>query len=326
MRPLGFAVLRRLDVKRWTSGSVLAVELGVTRSAINDALRDAQSCGVHLQRIQGRGYRLDHPVEFIDADLVRAHLGRSAPLLRLEVLDETESTSTLVSARAAAGEPGGLCIIAENQTAGRGRMGREWHAGLGGSLTFSVLWRFQRGASALAGLSLAVSVAVLRGMRDLGIEDARVKWPNDIVFKYQKLGGILIETQGDMLGPSAAVIGIGLNYRLDEGIKERIGQPVTDVLSICKDPPGRNLLFAAVLRNLAALLRLFDTYGFEPVRSEWMAVHAYHNREVRVVPPNADFFYGVVDGVAADGTLLIRQGNEQRRFTSAEISLRVKKA
>ncbi len=297
----------------------------MSRSAINDALSAAEACGVRLQRIQGRGYRLAEPLEFIDADLVRANLGRSAPLLRLEVLDETASTSTLVAARAAAGEPGGLCIIAEYQSAGRGRMGREWHAGLGGSLTFSLLWRFQRGASALAGLSLAVSVAVLRGLRDLGIEDARVKWPNDIVFNFHKLGGILIETHGDMLGPSAAVIGIGLNYRLDDEVKARIDQPVTDIRAIASEPLSRNIVFAAVLRNVAAVLRLFDTYGFEPVRSEWMAVHAYQNRQVRVVPANEHFFYGIVDGVAEDGALVVRDGTGLRRLTSAEISLRVKK-
>jgi BirA family transcriptional regulator, biotin operon repressor / biotin---[acetyl-CoA-carboxylase] ligase len=213
-------------------------------------------------------------------------------------------------------------VIAEFQSAGRGRLGRNWHSGLGGALTFSLLWRFDRGASHLGGLSLAVSVGVLRGLRQVGVGDAAVKWPNDIIVNFRKLAGILIETQGDMLGPSVAVIGIGLNYRLQDEVMEKIDQPVVDIASVAGNPVSRNVLFAAVLKNLVEVLKVFENDGFAPFREEWQSAHAYHGRAVRIIRPAEPVFNAVVDGVGADGALHVKTGKQLIRLTSAEISLK----
>src|SRR6185503_9281051 len=134
----------------------------------------------------------------------------------LEVVDTASSTNSLLLARAAAGADSGTVIAAEWQSAGRGRAGRAWLAGIGGALVFSVLRRFAQGAGVLSGLSLAVGVAVVRGLHAILGCRAGLKWPNDIVWEGKKVGGILIELSGDMLGPSTAVIGIGLNVRLSK--------------------------------------------------------------------------------------------------------------
>jgi BirA family biotin operon repressor/biotin-[acetyl-CoA-carboxylase] ligase len=322
MRNLAFQVLRRLGNGEFQSGEVLAQSLQVSRSVISAALKGAEQYGVRLYRIRGRGYCLESPVEFIAADQVVGLLGSASGSLRLEILDEAESTSSLVSRRAALGEASGLCVLAEFQSAGRGRLGRSWHSGLGGALTFSLLWRFDRGASHLGGLGLAVSVAVLRGLRQAGIAGAAVKWPNDIIVNFRKLAGILIETQGDMLGPSVAVIGIGLNYRLQDEVKERIDQPVVDVASLAGAPVSRNVLFAAVLGNLVEVLKVFERDGFVPFREEWQSAHAYHGRAVRITRPAEPVFSAVVYGVGDDGALHVRAGKQLTRLTSAEISLR----
>ena len=324
MRGLAFQVLRRLGSGEFQSGEALAKSLHVSRSAISEALKRAEEYGVRLYRIRGRGYRLESPVEFINADHVVRLLGIAADIVRLEVLDEGVSTNTLVGERAALGEPGGLCILAEFQSAGRGRLGRTWHSGLGGALTFSLLWRFDRGASHLAGLSLAVSVGVLRGLHEAGIEGASVKWPNDILVNFRKLAGILIETQGDMLGPSAAVIGIGLNFRLQDEVKDKIDQPVVDVASIAGEPVSRNVIFAMVLKNVVDVLHAFERDGFPAVRDEWQAAHAYHGRQVRVMSAAEPVSGGVVAGVDDDGALLIKSGTQISRLTSAEISLKTR--
>jgi BirA family biotin operon repressor/biotin-[acetyl-CoA-carboxylase] ligase len=322
MRDLAFQVLRRLGNGEFQSGEVLARSLQVSRSVISAALKRAEEYGVRLYRIRGRGYCLESPVEFIDADQVVRLLGSVAGSLRLEVIDQAESTNTLVGRRAVLGESNGLCVLAEFQSAGRGRLGRSWHSGLGGALTFSLLWRFDRGASHLGGLSLAVSVGVLRGLRQVGIEAAAVKWPNDIVVNFRKLAGILIETQGDMLGPCVAVIGIGLNYRLQDDVKERIDQPVVDIASVAGIPVSRNVLFAAVLKNVVEVLKGFEHDGFAPLREEWQSAHAYHGRAVRIIRPAGPVFSAVVDGVGDDGALHVKTGKQLTRLASAEISLR----
>src|ERR1700709_2456083 len=100
----------------------------------------------------------------------------------------------------AAGAPAGTCLAAEWQSGGRGRRGRAWVSRLGGSLTFSLLWRFERGAGHFGGVSPAVGEAVARTLGECGLDRVQVKWPNDVVVDFRKLAGILVETSGEMQG------------------------------------------------------------------------------------------------------------------------------
>jgi BirA family transcriptional regulator, biotin operon repressor / biotin---[acetyl-CoA-carboxylase] ligase len=322
MKGLAFQLLRELSVGGFHSGEVLAKALGTSRSAVSEALKDVETdYGVRLYRLQRKGYKLETPIEFIDPDTVAKLLGPNAKRVSLELLETATSTNTLVMQRAASGAPAGLTVIAEHQTAGRGRLGRAWQSSLGGALTFSMLWRFRGGAGQLGGLSLAVAVAVLRGLKAAGVPGVQVKWPNDLIAEFCKVGGILIETQGDMLGPSAAVIGIGLNFRLPDDVKDRIDQPVADLVTLAPDA-SRNRVFALVLKSLVSVLEEFEIHGFAPFRKEWEAAHAYQGRPVRVVRAGERDLAASVEGVADDGALLVRAGGEVQRLASAEISLR----
>ena len=265
MRPLAFSLLRELSHEHFTSGARLAEKYGVSRSAISDALRDANESGIEIFSLTRKGYRLAEPIELLDVERIRAALGSTAKRVDVLVLADIESTNAELMRRAVAGAPGGLCLAAEVQTAGRGRRGRVWHSAFGASLTFSLLWRFEKGAAHLGGLSLVVGLAMLRALEKLGLrrEDAvELKWPNDIVANGAKLAGVLIETQGDMLGPSTVVIGIGINVNLNEALKMNIDQPATDVCALSNEPPSRNRLFAALLQELVECSMDFATAVF----------------------------------------------------------------
>src|SRR6185295_4965979 len=166
---------------------------------------------------------------WLDPVQIHRHIGVHAEAYEVRVVDSVESTNTALLEQAVAGARGGLVLAAELQTRGRGRRGSAWHTGLGGALTFSVLWRFEQGAGFLAGLGLAVGVALVRALRALGVEGAMLKWPNDVLVRHQKLAGTLVEIQGDVLGPSLAVVGVGINFRLDDATREHIDQAVTDL-------------------------------------------------------------------------------------------------
>jgi BirA family biotin operon repressor/biotin-[acetyl-CoA-carboxylase] ligase len=224
--------------------------------------------------------------------------------------------------RAHAGAPHATVVAAEFQSDGRGRMGRAWHAGIGGALTFSLLWRFDQGAGALAGLSLGVGVALARVFEALGAAGAALKWPNDVVWNGGKLAGILIEMQGDALGPSAAVIGVGVNVRLSEAIRKRLDQPAADLESACGRILDRNLVLATLLRELHATLQTFAHEGFAPLRPEWQRRHAHQDRVVEFILPGGRVESGVARGVAEDGALLVEAGTVMRRYHTGEISLR----
>jgi BirA family biotin operon repressor/biotin-[acetyl-CoA-carboxylase] ligase len=322
MGPLTFRALRLLADARFHSGAEIARRLDRSRSALSETLRGAGQLGVEVFSVPGKGYRLAQPIEFLDAHAIVSMLGPAASRVRLTLLDEVDSTSTRLSSLAQAGAPSGTCVAAEWQRAGRGRRGRHWQAGLGASLTFSLLWRFEQGSGHLAGLSLAVAVAVARALERAGIPGVGVKWPNDLVHDWKKLGGILVETSGEMLGPTAAIVGVGLNYRLGEVLASRIDQPATDVASCGTALVSRNALLAGLVAELVACLERFGRDGFAAFRDEWKARHAYAGRRVTVLEGNLPAREAEVVDVAEDGALLVAAGGRTTRLTSAEISLR----
>jgi BirA family transcriptional regulator, biotin operon repressor / biotin---[acetyl-CoA-carboxylase] ligase len=322
MKTLAANVLRRLADGEFHSGEALARALDVSRASVWHAIRELDAAGLEIYKVHGRGYRLERSLTLLDSASVERALGSLAGRFTIEVRDEAQSTNTELLARAAAGAPSGSVLVVERQTGGRGRLGRAWHAGVGEALTFSLLWRFARGAGALSGLSLAVGAALARALEKEGATTIGLKWPNDILWQERKLAGILIELAGDALGPTAAVIGIGVNVRLTEATRDRIGQPAADLEAACAAAPDRNLLLARVLGEIGATLDDFSRDGFAPLRAEWQRRHAHQGRRVTLTFPDGSRQSGRAGGVAEDGSFLLETPGGIRRFHSGEISLR----
>lgn len=321
MTPHTLEVLRLLEDGEFHSGETIGRKLDITRGSVSNALAGVDDLGLDVLKVHGRGYRLVTPVRWLSRDAIRRRLGTKAGRFVLEVVDETGSTNSDLIEAAARGAPSATVRVAELQTSGRGRRGRDWHSGLGGALTFSLLWRFEQGAGFLSGLSLAVGVALARVLRRHGAADVMLKWPNDLLWRHLKLAGILIELSGDVMGPTAAVIGIGINLRLPESVKARIDQPVVDLARIGVDV-DRNHLFAEILAELDAVLGVFSSEGFSPFRNEWNAAHAYQDKMVKLKMPDKVEFEGRVEGAAEDGALTILTRSGPRKFYGGELSLR----
>ena len=322
MKSITRSVLRQLADGDFHSGDALARAFGMSRASVWLAVRELGAAGLEVYKVRGRGYRLARPLSLLDREAVLGWLGDDAACFSIEVLDSTNSTNTYAMQRAQQGAPGGQVTAAEWQQAGRGRMGRTWHAGIGGALTFSLTWRFTQGAGFLSGLSLAVGVALMRVLRTLGMAEAGLKWPNDVIWRGGKLAGILIEMQGDMLGPSTAVIGIGINVSLPDAVRGRIDQAVADLETACGRPLDRNHLLALLLKELRRVLEAFARGGLAPFRGEWQQYHAYQDKIVTLLLPDARQERGWARGVAEDGALLIETESGIRRYHSGEISLR----
>ncbi len=254
---------------------------------------------------------------------IAARLGPLARRFDIDVLDTCDSTNAVLLARAEAGAPSGTVVIANEQTAGRGRRGRNWFASRGDSLTFSLLWRFAPG-TAPAGLSLAAGLAVAQaiteapgGTQSAGAGGAALKWPNDILKGGRKLGGILVELLPG--APHAAVIGIGVNLRLSAAMPDDLR-----ATSAALDLPGvdPNALYASLLARLLERLEQFAAGGFAALREEWAARHAFQDAAVVL---SADFGaprQGICRGVDGDGALLFEVDGRVERVLSGEISLR----
>jgi BirA family biotin operon repressor/biotin-[acetyl-CoA-carboxylase] ligase len=149
-----------------------------------------------------------------------------------------------------------------------------------------------------------------------------LKWPNDLIWRGGKLAGILIELQGDALGPTAAVIGIGINMRLPEALRRRIEQEAADLESACGCQLDRNEAAAEVLLALAAALDRFANDGFAAFHHEWVAAHVYEGQQVTVFLPDSTRETGIARGVDREGAFLLETGGRTRRFHSGEVSLR----
>lgn len=327
-KPLTFALLRQLADGEFHSGEVLAQRLGVSRASVNNALHGIEQYGLSLYSVRGRGYRLSNPPQWLDAALVSTYLGAEAADFQLEILDAAASSNSLLLQRAAQGAASGSVLAVEWQSGGRGRLGRRWHSGLGNALTFSLLWRFDCGLAGLSGLSLATGVALMRALHALGVRGAGLKWPNDVLGAGGKIAGILIEAQGEMLGPSAVVIGIGINLTLPQQLQQKIDQAASDLSQLTAVLPQRNLLLATVLRELAAVLRQFSAEGFASLREEWENYHLYQNQAVQLSLPDGKIMQCMVRGVNQEGALVAEVASaagaapETRIFHAGEISLR----
>lgn len=250
-----------------------------------------------------------HPLA---ATAIAAALGADAARFRIDVVDECDSTNTLLLARAAAGAPPGSVIAARRQTAGRGRLGRAWHADEAASLAFSMLWRLPPGTSP-SGLSLVVGIAAAEALQAREVDGIALKWPNDLLLGGKKLGGILVELSG-----TAVVIGIGLNLRLPEGLPPEVAAHAAAL----DREFDRNALLAALLIGLQGVLEAFGAGGFPALRDRWQVLDAYAGAPVRVVSGAATVLEGTGAGVDADGALLLRTGRGIERILSGDVSLR----
>jgi BirA family biotin operon repressor/biotin-[acetyl-CoA-carboxylase] ligase len=330
---LTFTLLRLLADGKFHSGEKLAHLLGISRASVSNALRGMDYYGLKLFSVKGRGYCLSNPPQWLDAKRIIQEMGDRKTNFSIEIMDSAVSSNTLLLNRSkrdatAADLPGGSVLAVEWQSAGRGRLGRTWHSGLGNALTFSLLWRFNTGLAALSGLSLAAGVAMIRALRVLGITNAQLKWPNDVLGNQGKLAGILIEAQGDVLGPSVVVIGIGINLSLQQQVLRRIDQPVTSLELLVLESgikcqmPERNKLLAIILLELETVLGEFSEYGFSSLRDEWQRYHALHNQPVKLLMPDGSQISGIVRGVSEEGALELESNHEIRKFNAGEVSLR----
>jgi BirA family biotin operon repressor/biotin-[acetyl-CoA-carboxylase] ligase len=309
-------------------GVDLAAQLGVSHAAVSRLARELRELGVPVVSVPGRGYRLPDPVELLDARQIAdaaQRRGRALPV-PVEVLFATGSTNTYLG-DAAPPVPGlPRIVFAELQHAGRGRRGRSWLAPFGSGLTFSLAWTFPETPPGIAALGLALGVAVAEALRDVGVAEVRLKWPNDIVWRGRKLGGLLLQLRTETGGAATVVAGLGLNLSLPQPTREALSTggalPVADLREAMGDAaPGRNELAAALASAMLEALAGFERTGFAPFAGRWAVLDALAGERVRVSQGASDV-EGEGCGVDSEGALQVRVGGEMQRFLSGDVSLR----
>lgn len=315
------ALLRLLAGGGWRSGVDLAQQLGLSRAAVWKQAQGLSRWGVDVHAQRARGYRLTPALDLLDLSRLRQALaGSAAPHDGLELFDTLPSTNAHLMARIVAGGGAGVCV-AEHQSAGRGRRGRVWHSPFGRNLYVSVAQAYEAGPAALAGLSLAIGTALVQALTGLGVAGVGLKWPNDLLCGGAKLGGILIELQGDTQGPCWAVAGIGLNVNMDASDGASIDQPWTSLARLAGRGWDRTALAAQVITTVGQVMSGFPTSGLAP----WLAAYAgfdlLADRPVQV-DWAGERITGVARGIDASGALLLDCNGERRALWGGEVTVR----
>ncbi|AMO74233.1 MULTISPECIES: bifunctional biotin--[acetyl-CoA-carboxylase] ligase/biotin operon repressor BirA [Pseudomonas] len=307
-------LLKLLGDGRFHSGEELGAALGVSRSAVWKRLQGLESeFGLEVQSVRGRGYRLAEPLMAIDPQQVRAPWP-------LDVLFSVDSTNAEVMRRLDAGAATPFAVVAERQTAGRGRRGRAWVSPFGANLYCTLGISVRGGPKELEGLSLVVGLAVVRAIQSLGIAGVGLKWPNDILLGGKKLAGILLELTGDPADLCSVAIGIGINVNMRAA--EGIDQPWTSLREAAGRPVDRNELLAALSRELEWHLARHREQGFAASQREWESFHLWQGREV-VLSTAAKHIVGRALGIDEQGALRLEVDGVESRFSGGELSLRL---
>ncbi len=216
-----------------------------------------------------------------------------------------------------------LCCLAERQTKGKGRQGRSWFSPFGNNIYLSLLWHFPCDLSELSGLSLITAIALTKVFHQLGIkENLGLKWPNDILWKNQKLAGVLIEVSGETQNNSRAVVGIGINVTMPKIGSQKIDQNWTDLLQITGKKIDRNSLVASVLTELMVSFQKFQKEGFRSFMNDWQALDLSFGKKVHLLRAT-DEWVGLGRGINEKGYFLLEEPSGNiKPFTSGEVSLR----
>lgn len=310
------ALLQLLADGGFHSGEQIGLRLAISRAAVSQQIKGLKALGLDIYSVSGKGHALAQPLELLDPALLQQDAGE-APIHCVAVID---STNRYMMSRLADWQKG-ECLLAECQTAGRGRRGRHWVSPFGGQLILSLYWRLEEGMAAAMGLSLVVGVALAETLQAAGYRDVGLKWPNDLYAQGQKLAGILVEMSAIAGGSCHVVIGIGVNLTMPAQFATEIAQPWTALAAITPAAVPRNRLTADLILHLRRALLEFEQHGLAPFIERWNGLDVYRDKPVRLLLGEQEI-RGVARGIDVQGGLVLETSSGVQTYVGGEISLR----
>tara|TARA_R110002050_G_scaffold9504_1_gene33310 strand:+ start:469053 stop:469856 length:804 start_codon:yes stop_codon:yes gene_type:complete len=228
------------------------------------------------------------------------------------------STNDVLWQRFTEGHTSPTVCLSETQTAGRGRRGDLWHSPSVGNLYLSIFWPFPA-ETASEGLSIAVGISLIETLKTEGINDLQLKWPNDVLYKRQKLAGILVESR---FGKNQnTVVGIGLNFKLPTATQNKIHQPTTSLQQLCTEIPCRNGLAGKIIQNMITTLEHFQHRGLIDFFPQWPQYDALANRPVTLIS-DKDTVNVIARGINERGELRYEYQDTLHTLSNSHVSIR----
>jgi BirA family biotin operon repressor/biotin-[acetyl-CoA-carboxylase] ligase len=296
-------LLALLRADEFVSGEAIAGALGISRAAVAKRVGELRKRGFHIAAAPRRGYRLDALPDALSSDVVAARLTTAWLGRAWRHLVRVESTNDEAAAWARAGAPAGAVVVADEQTRGRGRLGRRWHSPPGASLYLSAVLRPPLAPHRVPPLTLAAGVAVAEALVQCDVAPA-LKWPNDVLVDGKKIAGILTEMSSDLDRVHHVVVGIGVNLNV-RAFPEELAAIATSVAIVRGTTVARAEFAAALCARLEHWHDRFVADGAAPVVAAWRQHARFFGKRVQVTA-GRDRMEGVAEDLDEDGALRLQ--------------------
>lgn len=319
----------RQDSQAYVSGQQLCEQFGVSRTAVWKAIKQLQEAGYKIEAVRNRGYRLLAAPDILSQSEITSQLHTKWLGKNIRYFEEVDSTNT--AAKRIAEESGsadwhGTVVVAEEQTAGKGRRGRFWSSPRGTGLFFSILLKPQIEPGNASMLTLVKGMATVKGIEQITGLKPQIKWPNDVVLNGKKIVGILTEMSAQIDYVNHIVVGTGINVHQAD-FPEEIAKTATS-LKLELQEAGRSVQISRA-GLLGAVLFYFEQYyetylqteDLSALQEEYNSMLVNIGKGVRVLDPLGEY-EGTALGIDSRGELLVDRGKEVSKVSSGEVSVR----
>ncbi len=312
----------------YVSGSALCEKLGVSRQAVWKNIAALKEMGYEFASGSNKGYRLISAPDRLYGPEIESHMPEDGICQRVECLDVVDSTNSYAKKLAEQGELEGTLVVAERQTAGRGRRGRHWESPEGVNVFMTLILRPELHPSRISGMTLLAALALAKAIKEMFSVDVAIKWPNDVIVAGKKVCGILTEMSSEENFVHYAVVGMGINVN-QQSFPEELQEKATSLFLETGEKIHRCALAARTVTYFGAYYRRYEREGnLSAFVSEYNQMLANRDREVRVYygmvedAIEKDVQTGIARGIDREGALLVEMEGREERIVSGEVSVR----
>ncbi|WP_282935602.1 biotin--[acetyl-CoA-carboxylase] ligase [Paenibacillus sp. RC67] len=293
--------------QQFLSGEEISTKLNCSRTAIWKHIERLRQEGYEFEAVSRKGYRLTAKPEKLDVQDILKRLETSVLGRTIHYYDEVDSTQTVARSLVSQGAEEGTLVVAEQQTAGRGRLGRKWHSPKGKGLWMSLVLKPRIPLQFTPQLTLLIAVALCRALRQITALPIGIKWPNDLLIEGKKISGILLESSAEDENVQHVVAGVGISVNLtaEDYPDDELRAKATSLAIEAGKKLDRTDILCQFLKELETVYALYHEQGFAPIKLLWEALSVSLHRPVTCQTPKG-LLEGYAVGIDDSGALTVR--------------------
>lgn len=310
------------DSDAYVSGQQICEKCGVSRTAVWKAVNQLKEEGYQVEAVRNRGYRIINSPDVITVDELASQINTKWAGKQVFYYNETDSTNIRAKHLGEEGAVHGTIVVADSQSAGRGRRGRTWESPTGLSIYMSILLRPNFPPIKASMLTLVMALSVAEGLKESTGQDTQIKWPNDIVLNQKKLVGILTEMSTEIDYINHVVIGVGINVNMTE-FQEELKGKATSLRKEMGRIVKRSPIIAAIMRQFEKNYSLFlETLNMGKMQEKYDSLLVNKEKEVRILGEKEEYTAYAL-GINEEGALMVRRADgTAEAIYAGEVSVR----